>query len=88
MQNFDARSVKVETLAPAEYGVNVSDSGLPFENHKRYEKTEAISRVANDLKIAHKKFQTSNFKNGGFMSKTAKTSKTAVFWPLLGNGES
>lgn len=88
MQNFNAPAVKVETLAPAEYGVNVSDSGLPFENYKRYEKTKAISRVAIDLRNTHKKFQTSSFKNGGVISKTAKPSKTAVFWPLLGNGES
>ena len=57
VQNFNTPAVKVETLAPAEYGVNVSDSGLPFENYERYEETKAISRVGNDLGNTHKKFR-------------------------------
>ena len=67
MHNFIALAQKLTELWHPIKNFHFLRSGLPFENYKRYEKTEVTFSLAYDVRKPHKKFQTSSFINGGVL---------------------
>ena len=77
--NFIALAPTFADLWRIAFFAPFANSGLPFENYKRYAKTETTSSLALVLRDTHKKILNSSFKNGGVITKTVKMPKKRFF---------
>ena len=85
MSNFIALAATFADLWRIAFFAPFANSGLPFENYKRYAKTETTSSLALVLRNTHKKFQTFTFKNDGIIAETVKMPKKRFFFGFHGN---